>query len=121
MSQWWKDNWDKVAMILISIVLSGVIGFFTAVLSIKGDMDALRERIAKVEAEEASAIIPKLGTMDANNRDIATLQTELSQIRRDTDISVQTNKLLDLRIEEERQKTAQTLKQFLDEYAKGRK
>jgi hypothetical protein len=119
--KWLADNWDKVATLVISVLISGIIGFFTAVFSVKEDIDNVRDRLAKLEGEEATSVIPKLSQVDTYNKDITSVQGKLDDIQKQTDISINTNKLLDLRIEEERHVTAQILKQFLDDYLKATK
>ena len=53
--------------------------------------------------------------------EITLAESKIDEIQKQTDISLSTNKLLDLRIEEERHVTAQILKQFLDDYLKATK
>jgi hypothetical protein len=43
--KWLAENWDKLVSVLMSAVLSGAIGFFSAVNSIDREIAKLREKI----------------------------------------------------------------------------
>jgi hypothetical protein len=117
-NQWWKDNWDKVLTALVSVVLSGVVGFFSAVISIRSEMSDLKERIVKIETQITSTLNPKSKITDDNFKSIVDIQHDLRDFKTQTDISISTNKLLDLRMEQVRVETIQTLKSALDEARK---
>jgi hypothetical protein len=117
-SVWWANNWDKVITALVSVVLSGVIGFFSAVISIRSEMSTLGERTAKLEAQVSTAVLPKLQTSDDNSTKIVKIQDELQTIKTQTDIASSTNKYLDLRMEQAKTETIQALKSALEEARK---
>src|SRR5690349_16890858 len=96
---WLKDNWDK----LLGIAVSGVVGFYTALWSINSNVNAIGDRTTKIETELASAIKPKIPTIDQHTLDVQNLRRDFETLQKQTDLSVQTNKLLDLRLEQERQ------------------
>jgi hypothetical protein len=50
-SSWVSENWDKVLGVFLAAVVSGVIGFFAAILTLKDDIAHLREQITKLESE----------------------------------------------------------------------
>lgn len=116
--QWWKDNWDKVATAVVSIVVSGVVGFFSAVISIRSEMAELKERVVRAETQLVSTIIPKLQSAEENTKNIAVLQQGIAVFQKQTDISINTNKLLDLRMEQVRSEALQNLRVLLEDARK---
>jgi hypothetical protein len=50
-SYWLRENWDKVLGAFFIAGVSGVIGFFAAMLTVKDDIAHLREAITKLESE----------------------------------------------------------------------
>jgi hypothetical protein len=117
-NKWWNDNWDKVLTAVVSVLLSGVVGFFSAVISIRSEMSILGERVAKMEGQIASTLVPKIQTTEENAKNIVLLQQQLREIQKQTDISINTNKLLDLRLEQVRSETVQNLKALIDDARK---
>jgi hypothetical protein len=113
---WLSDNWDKVLTVFVSVVLSGVVGFFSAVISIKSEISDLRDKVSQVDTQVKTSLAPKATIVDQNTKDIVTIQDRISEIQKQTDLSVQTNKLLDLRIEDVRQHVIQELKEFYDDF-----
>jgi hypothetical protein len=112
---WLGDNWDKVATMFVSVVLSGVIGFFSAVISIRSEISDLRDKVAQIDAEVKTSLLPKTATTDQNTKDIVGVQDKLSDIAKQTDLAIQMNKILDLRIEDVRQHLIKELKEFYDD------
>jgi uncharacterized membrane protein YccC len=109
---WLKQNWDKVLFPVIGIVISGIAGFYAGIISINSSITALGERTAKIETELASAIKPKITSVDQHTLDLLAFKRDLDFLQKQTDLAVQTNKLLDLRIEQERQTTITHMRDF---------
>ena len=45
--RWFSRNWDKLLSVFISVILGGVIGFFSAVIALKDDIHNLENDIAE--------------------------------------------------------------------------
>ncbi len=50
-SSWTRENWDKVLAAFLAAVVSGVIGFFAAILAVNDQIAHLREKITQLESE----------------------------------------------------------------------
>jgi hypothetical protein len=117
-NQWWAKNFDKVLTAVISIVISGVVGFFSAIFSIKSDMSNLKDRVVTIETELGTIVLPKQKLIDENVTNIARIQQDVATFKTQTDISISTNKLLDLRMEQVRAETVKDLKALLEDARK---
>ena len=115
---WIKQNWDKILTVVISVIISGTVGFFSAIFAVKTDLARLGERVATNETEIRSSLKPKLPTIDDNSKSIITLNNDVEVLKRQTDIATQTNKLLDLRIEQQREDTLKELRELIEEVRK---
>ena len=51
-STWVGDNWDKILMAALSVVVSGVIGFFAAIKTIDSEVSSLKEQIAYMKGAD---------------------------------------------------------------------
>lgn len=80
MWQWIRDHAEFVLSIFMSIILSGVIGFFSAVLSIKSEMGDVQDKVAKLEAQMGTTVA-KIPTLDKAVTDIAVLQRDVGELR----------------------------------------
>lgn len=67
---WFADNWDKVLTVFVSVVLSGVIGFFSAVISIRSEISDLRYKVARLDTQIRTNLTPKSAIVDQNTKDI---------------------------------------------------
>ena len=110
---WLTQNWDKVLTVVISVIISGTVGFFSAIFAVKTDLSNLAQRVATNETEIKSSLKPKVPTIERNSQGLRTIQTDVDFLKRQNDIATQTNKLLDLRIEQQREKTLQELRTML--------
>lgn len=102
---WLTNNWDKILGFFFSIIVAGLIGFFSAIISLKGDISEIRTQITQIKVEIEKAINPKLSSIDSHADKISTLEktvivlstnTELLRGRTE-DLSRQTNSMLFLR------------------------
>ncbi|NKC15899.1 MAG: hypothetical protein GKR94_27985 [Gammaproteobacteria bacterium] len=64
MKEWMKNNWDKVLFPVQGIVISGVVGFYTAISAVDAKLSTLGERVTRNETEIQSTIKPQLSTLD---------------------------------------------------------
>jgi hypothetical protein len=50
-TNWVAQNWDKVLVGVLSIVVSGVIGFFAAIRAVDGDISSIKQDLASIKTE----------------------------------------------------------------------
>ena len=51
MINWWQNNWDKVLVAIVSIVVSGVVGFFSAILVTNKELSELGKQVVVLEPD----------------------------------------------------------------------
>ncbi len=110
--KWLTDNWDKVLSVFFSVVVSGLVGFFSAVQSTQKEISALQSRITALETLNAVAA-PKLQAADDAKLKLAEITKDIDTIKTQNAISTQTNNLLQLLLTEQRQKTINELEELL--------
>jgi len=91
---WITDNWDKIISVFIATIVAGLIGWFSAIISLKNDINELRTQIQTNYMElkkEFEKVSPKLGSLDSltNKTDnlekrMVMLQTRTEDISGDT-------------------------------------
>ena len=47
--QWWNNNWDKVLTAFFSVIIAGLIGFFSAKSVIEDEIGNLEKQVAVLE------------------------------------------------------------------------
>jgi len=101
------ENWDK----LLSAIIGGVVGFFAAIIAMKGDVATLAQRLVVVETTQSTSIQPKLINLDKNLAEMQLIEQRLAILEKKDETATMTTKLL-----EERLKTLQidTLKELKD-------
>ena len=113
MKEWLKENWDKVLFLLIAIVVPGIVGFYSSISVVDDKITAISERVTINETEIGSAIKPKLSSLDSLVKRVSELEQEIDHLKRQNDIATQTKILLDLRLEEQREKTLKEINKLL--------
>jgi hypothetical protein len=95
---WFADHWDKVIGVLLSVVISGVVGFFSAVFVLQDRVASLESRAAVLEnvsntsipdhgeklgvlAERYHALNIKVTTMDAQSSFLISQNERLMLLR----------------------------------------
>ena len=115
MKKWFQENWDKIITVIVSIIISGAVGFFSGILAIKSDISKLSERVTRNETEITSSIKPSITTFTKKSDKILYIEKELDALKRQTAIAQQVNHLLNLTIEQQRAKTINELKELIAE------
>jgi len=69
---WIKENWDKVLAVFFSAVISGVIGFFAAIFTVKDDLARLRDEITKLQSE---------GKLYETKEEMKSLLSDIDQVK----------------------------------------
>jgi hypothetical protein len=82
-------------------------------------MADVKERVARIEGQITLTLGPKAASTDENTKNIALMQQNMKDLENKTIISVQTNNLLTLLIEQERTKAVEQLKALIEE-ARGK-
>ena len=113
MIQWLKENWDKLLGLIVSIVIAGVIGFFSAIRATESQIAGLRSRIVALETDSENLIKPKLEVVDATKLDVVRIVGRLDSFERENDIYKATYNLIELKREEEKRRTINELQEML--------
>jgi gas vesicle protein len=91
-NNWWSNNWDKVA----TLVLGGIVGFFTAVIATNQAISTLNERVAKIETKAQTQYDPGYQKINEINLKMIGLENDLKNLK---DQQLLTDKLIELHID----------------------
>lgn len=80
---WLETNWDKLIIFIFSVVLSGVIGFFSGISAVKRDYCVLSQRVVKNETEISSAIKPQIIVCRENSVKLGKLERKLEELKKE--------------------------------------
>ena len=88
-----RDFWDKnwqwilgVFGILLSWIISGIIGFYAAVIAIEADITSLIDRVSKAETEISSVLKPKLNTIADLEKRLLTLEGDFKYVKKESEL-----------------------------------
>jgi len=116
--KWFSDNWDKV----LTVVAAAIVGFFTAIFTVQSRLSDLQRDLAKVQTTLDGAVVPKMQALDTMSVRLGDFSRELSDLQKQNMLSIQTNNYLQLLLTEERKRTANDLREILnDEAARSKK
>lgn len=93
---WLKENWDKVIGIFLSLVLGGVIGFFSATSKLGDDISELKTQIALLRhsLEETSKKASEVASVNTRIQGLeirlVSVEAQSIVIRSTTDIMLRT-------------------------------
>jgi hypothetical protein len=99
---WFRDNWGNIFGVFLAIVVAGIIGFYSAIISLKGEIGQLKIEIARLKVELSKSVIPKLKDIDSHAAMIAVLEKTVIVLTNDAEhlkgetktLSQQTNSFL---------------------------
>ena len=99
---WFRDNWEKIFSVFLAIVVAGIIGFYSVIISLKGEIGQLKIEIAQLKVELSKAVSPKLNDIDSHSVRIAVLEKNVIVLTKDAEhlkgetrtLSQQTNSFL---------------------------
>ena len=117
MRGWWATNWDKVAIVIFSPAMAGVIGFFSGIAAVQNDIASLRERAAALEAEVAN-LKPLNSEMQKANQRLSSIEDIQELLKQRADVSAETKSLIELTIENSRRDTVKELRAMILEAKK---
>ena len=112
----WNKNWKWILGslgVIIAWLISGIIGYYTAIRTIDADITLIRERVTRSETKIGSTIMPQVHKIDRLSERVTTLESDFKFVKQETDIATRTNKSLEYLIEIERNKTVNELKEIL--------
>lgn len=115
MTSWLTNNWDKILGYVISIVIAGVVGFFSAIKAVDGQISSLQQRVVALETDSASLIKPKISSVDSISLEIDKMKSRMDMSDKENNIQKATYNLISLTRDEERRKTANEIKELLKE------
>jgi len=80
MGAWIQQNWDKLLFIFVSIILSAIIGFFSAIISLKSEIHNLTTQIEVTKVRIEEAILPRLKDVESYKNKIDFLDKEIAKL-----------------------------------------
>ena len=103
--------------VILTWVISGVIGFYAAVYSIKSELNVIENKMTKVES---SVISLKLDASNINTIDsrLNTLENDFKYVKKETEQAISTNSAIKYLIDVERNKTLNELNEILKKKGK---
>ncbi len=119
MNNWWSDNWDKVATLLIG----GVVGFFSGILATNQAISGLSERVTKLETTAVTTYAPAAKLVEEHRLKLIRFENALGDQKAELDL---TDKLVELHLEKfqvelerVREDTIKVLTNFMKASRKG--
>lgn len=77
---WLVDNWDKWLSVFMAIVVSGITGFFSAVITLKSEISQLKRDLSILRTKVEESISPKLSDIISHNSRIGSLEIKMAEI-----------------------------------------
>ena len=115
MNKWWSDHWDRVVLAVVSMIVAGVIGFFSAIITTTSKLGDLQERVGVLEQLEETVKEEKGKTVE-NTRAVNGLSRRFDSMRDRVDLAETRVATIKELTELQRQKTVNELLQLLERY-----
>lgn len=112
-SDWWKANGDRIIAFLVSLVMAGVVGYFSGTAAIRSELSDAKQRIVALETHLA-LVEPKMTAVEELKVSAVALKNDLEQLSRLQQISSESNRLLEFRLEKQREDTLGALEVILE-------
>lgn len=116
--EFWKNYYDKIITVFVSTVIALTVGYFSGVIAINSDLARIRERLSTVENTINIELHPKALTTAEHEIKFVELDMKFEKIKDLNDLAAQTNKLLELTLQQERRNTVSDLKILLEKRSK---
>ena len=81
---WLTKNWDKVIAVSLSTVVAGVVGFYSAILSITTEIVRLDKDIVEMKGEIQKSVVPRLEELEENANRLEVLEHTVIKLNADT-------------------------------------
>ena len=117
MQQWWDRNWDKVLTAFFSVVVAGLIGFFSATIGTKNELSVLLQRVAVLE-ERGNETKLQLNRVDDSIIAINHLNNRFDSMKDRVDLAETRVAAIKELTELQRQKTVNELEELLENYGR---
>ena len=114
MIEWLKDNWDKLLMVAISVIISGVIGFFAAIRSVDDKITQIRGRLTKIE----TVLGKDLQRPELNEKKISRIDRDVEHLKKESELDKKIDRLLDLSITNAQKEVVRELRELIKEAKK---
>ena len=117
MNNWWQKNWDKALVAIVSIVVSGVVGFFSAILVTTKELNELGKQVVVLEQQikDHGKDIPNISS---NDRKITNLSSRFDSIKDRVDLAETRVATIKELTELQRQRTVNELEELLNKYGR---
>ena len=119
---WWGKNYQWIigsSAIVFSWVISGIIGFTTAMFGIDSEIDKLREKMIKSESEIIYLKAENSSNKDINAR-LITIEGDFKYVKQEVNQVSNSNSAIKYLIEIERNKTVNELQSILNRSEKNK-
>ena len=114
MPNWITSNWDKVIAIALSVLFSGLVGFFSGLRAVDSQISALSQRVVELETISKTVVAPKISTVDDNENSISRLELRVDNIDGENAIHKATYELLRLKREEAQGAVIEGIKEIIE-------
>ena len=101
MKKFLRNNWEKVVGIFISVILSGLVGFFSAVLTIKSDMHSIDSRVTVIETKSKTFYEPEINKIAQIEKALDNNRAEIDTLKQQNEFSAQINRIIDSRLKQQ--------------------
>ena len=73
---WITENWDRIISVFLAVVVAGLVGFFSALLSISGQLSDLKSDMLHADSNLNAELVRLEGKL---NTEMTQLNTELEK------------------------------------------
>ena len=117
MKEWLSKNWDKLLTAVVSTIVAGLIGFFSATRITDDKLSDLRERVARLE-EFRKVVKNDRDKTSANTTKLIHLENRFDLMKDRVELAETRVALVKELTEEQRLRTVNELEEILDKYGK---
>ena len=117
---WFSEHFDtveKILTVVVAIIVAGVVGYFSGILAIRGDISKISERVTALETHRKDDL-NKINKIETMQQEIQQLKIDIDHAKKIREMTAETNKRLDaIRVFWE-QRTVEELEKLLKTYGK---
>ena len=119
MNSWWQNHWDKALVALVSITVSGVVGFFSAIIVTNKELSELGKKVAVLE-QQTKDQGKDISRIFSNEDKITNLNIRFDSIKDRVDLAETRVATIKELTELQRQRTVNELEELLRKYGRIR-
>ena len=116
-NNWWQNNWDKALIAIVSIAVSGVVGFFSAILVTNKELSDLGKQVAVLE-QQTKNHGKSISNISSNESRITNLSSRFDSIKDSVDLAETRVATIKELTELQRQRTVNELEELLKKYGR---